>query len=206
MTHYNTVRELRILGCMMNTASGDYCIWKLEDFIAGQGEFESLSGIPEHYLLDILKESLLDNKFVDVTLKYEGVRQRCLQWVEEKREKHLHKVREERTTSDENVNPYPQIFTLEGWRLFVDFEANKTEEDSVIKYFSAIWDYLNDRDMLTSSEKKYRDFIKEKYKVKEKFSRIDKRDPSYPSLAIAKRLSEVHSNLKIREQERLSQK
>lgn len=82
MMSYDIDSEMYILGCTLNNKNGDYAIGALDRFLNAEDEFSKLAGIPTEYLVDNLKENLTNGQFMSVTLSNDGVRQRCIEWVE----------------------------------------------------------------------------------------------------------------------------
>lgn len=84
---YDINSEIYILGGILNTFDGDQAVEAMEDFVTGKNEFQRLKEFPPEYLLDNLKENLINGQFLTVTLTNEGIRQRCLEWVEKQSKK-----------------------------------------------------------------------------------------------------------------------
>lgn len=74
------------------------------------------------------------------------------------------------------INPYPEIFTNEGYELFQYLDENYTRDNQSLRAkYSWIFHYLVKEEMITCTKKLYIKFIKEKYRIT--FSRIQ--DPEY---------------------------
>jgi hypothetical protein len=158
MDNYNIDAELYILGCRLSNFDGRHSINALEQFISAEGEFESLKGISEKDLLAEVSEALIDNLFVAVQLQKEGVRKRCLEWIEN---------RKKGPNSEKSLNENP--FLRDGEEVF-NYLERKSPKKTGPQWYSAIYRFLADK-ALVSGVVSYQDFIL-KSKRLDSFSKV----------------------------------
>lgn len=127
-------------------------------------------------IVEDIDNMLNDPEYIRLLPSYYFEAEKILEEVKERLQQDVatNPVQKTITSQDAETNPFPDIFTLEGSKLFMRIEKNMTDKDKSVPFFSTIYLYLDNERMTVCNEAAYRVFISNKFDVK--FDRIEKRE------------------------------